>query len=123
MKLTAISNLVCQCPPCRGFTPVLAEFYSELKASNEDDLEIVFVSSDHDKPSFREYFVKEMPWTAVPFDNAAERQNLSSKFGVRGIPAFIIVDPKTGRVIDADGRTTVAQANGNVSRALAKWHA
>ena len=39
------------CPPCRGFTPKLAEAYQKLKA-NGKELEIVFVSSDRDQHSF-----------------------------------------------------------------------
>ena len=33
------------CPPCRGFTPVLAEFYNEANESDKQ-VEIVFVSLD-----------------------------------------------------------------------------
>lgn len=55
------------CPPCRGFTPQLAEFYKKMKAgSNGANFELVFVSSDRDEESFKEYF-NEMPWLAVPF--------------------------------------------------------
>ena len=52
------------CGPCRGFTPQLAKWYSE--SAGRDLLEIVFVSSDSDEPSFREYY-GEMPWLALPF--------------------------------------------------------
>ena len=52
------------CPPCRGFTPQLAARYKASAAAKE--IEVVFVSSDKDDPSFREYFAS-MPWTAVPF--------------------------------------------------------
>merc|ERR1712154_246759 len=34
------------CPPCRLFTPLLTEFYSDLVTSGGEPLEIVFVSSD-----------------------------------------------------------------------------
>ena len=43
------------CPPCRGFTPQLAEQYKKLKAKGKD-FEIVFASSDRDEASFKEYF-------------------------------------------------------------------
>merc|ERR1712022_17660 len=53
------------CPPCRGFTPKLAEAYTQhLKAKN---LEVVFVSSDQDAGAFRSYY-NSMPWLALPFD-------------------------------------------------------
>eukprot|EP00972_Heterocapsa_arctica_P035893 5280495-Heterocapsa_arctica.AAC.1 len=39
------------CPPCRGFTPQLAEWYkNHLKAKG---LEVVFVSSDRDEAAFK----------------------------------------------------------------------
>ena len=81
-----ICALESQCPPCRGFTPVLAEFYDEVTASTTD-LEIVFVSSDSDKSSFDEYF-GTMPWKALPF-GSAQKEVLSAKFGVRGIPTLV----------------------------------
>merc|ERR1711924_115969 len=58
------------CPPCKGFTPKLAEWYeSNLKAKG---LEVVFVSSDRDESSFKEYF-GEMPWLALPYSERAVR--------------------------------------------------
>ena len=107
------------CPPCRGFTPVLAEFYSDVVAANENDLEIVFVSSDSDQHAFDEYY-GEMPWVSVPF--GAEAQNtLGTKYGVRGIPTFIVIDGADGSTKDKDGRQTVTGAKGNINAALAKW--
>ena len=56
------------CPPCRGFTPKLAEFY---KAHHLDKkFEIVFVSSDKNEEGFKEYY-SEMPWLALPFSERA----------------------------------------------------
>jgi len=33
------------CPPCRSFSPVLAEIYAEL-TKEEEPLEVIFVSED-----------------------------------------------------------------------------
>jgi len=45
---------------------MLAELYSHLKEEYPTHgLEIVFVSSDRDLPSFEDYF-RSMPWMAVP---------------------------------------------------------
>lgn len=57
------------CPPCRAFTPQLAQWYRTVKdGPNGNKFEIVFVSSDRDQGSFDEYF-KEMPWHALPFQD------------------------------------------------------
>jgi hypothetical protein len=44
-----LSVCLVRCPPCRGFTPLLAAFYDCMAEDSEleDALEIVFVSSDH----------------------------------------------------------------------------
>mmetsp|Transcript_106432 Transcript_106432/g.227284 ORF Transcript_106432/g.227284 Transcript_106432/m.227284 type:complete len:428 (+) Transcript_106432:113-1396(+) len=92
------------CPPCRGFTPQLAEWYTKsLKAKG---LEVVFVSSDRDEASFKEYF-KEMPWLALSFEDRKRKEQLSSIFGVNGIPSLVIVGPD-GLTITKEGRGAVA---------------
>ena len=106
------------CPPCRAFTPVLAEFYLNAQEADDSGIEIIFVSSDQDQQSFDEYY-GTMPWTAVPFGSAKIR-DLGSKFSVRGIPSLIILDP-SGNVKDANGRGTVQSARGDVSKALGAW--
>ena len=55
------------CPPCRGFTPMLVDFYGEV-VGQEKPFEIVFVSSDRDANSMKEYMTEtNMPWLAVPY--------------------------------------------------------
>merc|ERR1711920_393819 len=90
------------CPPCRGFTPKLAEFY---KDGLKDKMEIIFVSSDRDESSFNDYF-GEMPWKALPFAKRDEKEKLSKAFGVSGIPSFVVMRPD-GTTITTDGRSKV----------------
>lgn len=93
------------CPPCRGFTPKLAEWYSaSLQAKG---MEIVFVSSDKDDNAFKEYF-KEMPWLALPYSDRAAKEKLSKQFKVQGIPSFVILGPD-GKTITTDGRSVVSK--------------
>lgn len=55
------------CPPCKGFTPKLVDFYNKLKEKDDNSkFEIVFVSWDKDESTFTEYF-NTMPWLALPF--------------------------------------------------------
>ena len=55
------------CPPCKAFTPKLVELYKKLKETR-DDVELVFVSSDRDEASFKEYY-GEMPWMALDYSD------------------------------------------------------
>merc|ERR1711904_410245 len=92
------------CPPCRGFKPQLAEWYTKDLKTN--GLEVVFVSSDKDEEQFKDYF-KEMPWLALDFEDRKRKAQLSGMFGVRGIPALVIVD-KDGSVITKEGRGAIS---------------
>ena len=106
------------CPPCRGFTPVLAEFYEELKG-DAADIEIVFVSSDRDEASYDSYY-GSMPWVSLPFSQQGKKGELASKFGVSGIPKLVILNAD-GTLKDSDGRNTVVSSQGNVSKAYEGW--
>merc|ERR1719502_1092076 len=89
------------CPPCRGFTPKLAESHTKMVAAGKK-WDIVFASSDRDKAAFDEYLA-EMPWKAFPHGD--ERKDaLDEMFGVSGIPTLVVLDPKTGKVITKGGR-------------------
>jgi nucleoredoxin len=92
------------CPPCRGFTPQFAEWYT--KDLKKKGLEVVFVSSDQDEAAFKEYF-GEMPWLAVPFANKDVKKALDKKFKVQGIPSVVILSPD-GELITKDGRSAVS---------------
>lgn len=92
------------CPPCRGFTPMLAQFYKTLKAKRTD-FEIVFVSSDRDEKAFEGY-LGEMPWVALPFSDRDQKGKLSQKYSVTGIPTLVVVD-SAGELITREGRRKV----------------
>ena len=101
------------CPPCRAFTPSLVKF----RDANQEDFEIVFVSSDKD-PGAQMNYMKEtnMKWLTMKH-RSKEANALGKKYGVRGIPALIIVSPE-GEIITKDGRS---QVSSNPKGALASW--
>ncbi|RWR79474.1 putative nucleoredoxin 1 [Cinnamomum micranthum f. kanehirae] len=76
------------CGPCQRFTPTFVEAYKELYAKG--DFEAVFVSTDKDEESFKEYFAK-MPWLAIPFSDSTTRRRLNDLFKVRGIPHLVFL--------------------------------
>lgn len=94
------------CPPCRGFTPQLAEWYT--KDLNGKGLEVVFISSDRSEDDFKDYY-KEQPWLALPFSARDKKAALSTKYKVEGIPALVIINPEDGSVITKDGRSSVSR--------------
>jgi nucleoredoxin len=95
------------CGPCRSFTPQLAELYKKLTDAGKP-FEIIFISSDRDEASFDEYR-HEMPWVALPFVKRENKEELSSRFGVSGIPSLIILDGiKTGKLINDAARESVS---------------
>jgi len=87
------------CPPCRRFTPKLAEAYNKHTKAGKS-LEIVFVSSDRGENDFQEYY-NIMPWLALPYADRKKKNKLSKIFDVQGIPRLVLVDPKTGLATNA----------------------
>jgi len=95
------------CPPCRQFTPALAEAYRQSRKHGEGgSVEVIFVSSDRSQEDMANYMKEShADWLAVPFGSPAN-QVLSSHFGVRGIPAVKVVG-RDGTTISAEGRQEV----------------
>ena len=104
------------CPPCRGFTPKLAETYNTINQSSKK-FEVVFVSGDNNEEQFNEYF-ESMPWLAIPLGDK-RINSLNQLFKVQGIPHLVIVDPKNGQVINDNGRSAVS---GDPNGEKFPWH-
>jgi nucleoredoxin len=96
------------CPPCRGFTPALANFYNHMKQTRGDVFEVVFVSSDQDESQWSQYF-SEMPWLALPFADRSRKQAISNQYGVTGIPTLVLLDARSGGCISQNARMNVVQ--------------
>merc|ERR1712183_1202371 len=97
------------CPPCRGFTPQLAEKYKQLQEAGKK-FEIVFASSDQDEDQFKKYHA-EMPGLAIPYSERELKESLSDEHECEGIPYLVILDGQTGKTITQDGRDEVSRAN------------
>jgi len=97
------------CPPCRGFTPKLAEKYNDLIAENKQ-FDIVFVSSDRDSNSAAEYFA-EMPWKMLKYEDRDTKALLGELYNVSGIPTLVLIDLASGKLISTDGRSDLFSKN------------
>lgn len=103
-KTVAIYFSAHWCPPCRMFTPELVSFYNGVSKS---EFEIVFVSFDRSQEAMKGYMTEvKMPWLAVPY-GSEKIEALAREFGVRGIPALIVLD-ENGKVVTKNGRGDVS---------------
>jgi len=120
-KVVALYFSAHWCPPCKAFTPVLRKFYETLKGTGEQ-VEIVFVSGDRSEQEFVDYFRNEHgDWLAVDF-SAEERNSLSDKYQVKGIPTLIVVNGKGENVVpDARKDVAGAQSAAAIQAAYAEW--
>ncbi len=86
------------CPPCRKEVPKVVAAYKKL---NSRGFEIVGVSLDQSKESLTA-FLKEhdMTWPQF-FDGKGWKNEISSRFGIDGIPAMWLID-KQGNVVTKD---------------------
>ena len=72
-KVIAVYFSAHWCPPCRSFTPKLANFYGKVKQSqNGDKFELIFLSSDRTEEEFKEY-LGQMPWYSLSYDKRSEK--------------------------------------------------
>ena len=88
------------CPPCKKYTPELAQAYAA--SERKDEVAIVFVSSDRDENAFTEYYA-EMPFAALPYEAQEKKSSLSSKYDVKGIPSLVLLDGD-GNLVNGDIR-------------------
>uniref|UniRef100_A0A0G4FGI9 Thioredoxin domain-containing protein n=1 Tax=Chromera velia CCMP2878 TaxID=1169474 RepID=A0A0G4FGI9_9ALVE len=109
-KVVALYVSAHWCPPCRAFTPQLADLYRKLQGGGKP-FEVIFVSCDQNQSGFDEYF-SSMPWKALPFEERATKGQISATFGIRGIPACVLLEvSKMGsyRMFDREGRSTISR--------------
>ncbi|KAL9244059.1 hypothetical protein vseg_017871 [Gypsophila vaccaria] len=101
------------CLPCTKFTPKLISIYQKIKQNivttqvnnpDNEEFEIVFVSSDRDKPSFDSYF-ETMPWLALPFGDPNIKE-LAKHFDIRDIPSLVILG-RDGKTLSKQGRNLI----------------
>lgn len=77
-----------------------------MKAADKQ-FEMVFVSSDSDKATFKSYWEEQADWLALQYDQRTEKEQMSEVFGVRGIPTLAVVDLATGKTITTKARGNV----------------
>ncbi|KAF0714817.1 Aste57867_3669 [Aphanomyces stellatus] len=104
------------CPPCKAFTPMLADTYEQFIEDDHNDFALVFVSSDKQVSQFDEYYA-EMPFFALPYSDRAQKDVLAKKFEVKTIPTLAFLN-EAGELVTTEGRNLVQNARGQPTRVL-----
>jgi Thioredoxin domain-containing protein len=95
------------CPPCRMFTPTLAEFYNKLNTPAKQ-VEVIFATLDENKKEYDDYYSK-MPWLSIDFNDKDLISVLSTKYGIQTIPTVVLVNEK-GEALSKDCRNEVVNS-------------
>ena len=90
-------------PPSRIFTSTLNDSFYEVVNESGKIAEVIFVSDDRAENHFERNF-KKMPWYGIPYNNKQVIQTLKSRFSVHDLPTLVVVDPKTLKIVDHEGR-------------------
>ncbi|XP_035464604.1 nucleoredoxin-like protein 2 [Scophthalmus maximus] len=96
------------CPPCRDFTPVLCDFYTELVEESDPpaQFEIVFVSSDKSSDDMVEYYHDvHGDWLALAWTDEYKHE-LKQRYKITAVPKLVIVK-ENGDVITDKGRKQI----------------
>ncbi|NXS08510.1 NXNL1 protein, partial [Neodrepanis coruscans] len=100
------------CPRCRGFAPLLKDFFQRLTdefyVERSSQLVLVYVSRDETEEQ-QSSFLRSMPrrWLALPFGDALGRE-LERRFSVSELPAVVVLTP-TGKVLVANAVEEIRQ--------------
>lgn len=109
------------CPYCRAFEPLMRDIYQKVKGADPNDTEIVYLSTDENDEKFGEY-ASAMPWSAMPFNKAQGNGEpplayvrkkvieatgkpqgiLGAKYGVKSVPTVVVLDGRTGEIVNED---------------------
>ena len=104
------------CGPCRNFTPQLIGIYEECKRK-QIDFEVIFISADHNEKEFLSYYESMRHiWCTIAYDDSS-RENIQGMFQVNGIPRLVILNSKSGKVID----NNVLQSGGINIQKVQDW--
>jgi thiol-disulfide isomerase/thioredoxin len=100
-KVVLIDFWATWCGPCRAEIPNILANYQKYHSAG---FEVIAISVDRDLDELMSFVKDENPpWVVLADKHPNNRESMANKFGISGIPAFILVGPD-GKVLDIDCR-------------------
>jgi thiol-disulfide isomerase/thioredoxin len=94
-KVVLVDFWATWCGPCRAEIPNILKNWDKYHG---DGFEVMAVSVDEDLDALETFVGEEKPpWTVVADNHPKNKNSMAAKFGIRGIPAFILIG-KDGKV-------------------------
>jgi thiol-disulfide isomerase/thioredoxin len=110
-KVVLVDFWATWCGPCRAEIPNILKNW---ETHHDAGFEVIAISVDDDLNELESFVAEEKPpWTVVADNHPNNRKSMAARFGIRGIPAFILV----GR----DGKVATVHCRGErLGQSLAK---
>ena len=94
-KVVLVDFWATWCGPCLAEIPNIMQNWNKY---HDDGFEVIAISVDGDREALRTFLAEEqLPWTVVEDNHPRNTQKMGAKYGIRGIPTFILLG-QDGRV-------------------------
>ena len=94
-KVVLVDFWATWCGPCLAEIPNILQNW---KKYHDDGFEVIAISVDRDLEALHDFVNQEQPpWTVVADNHPNNTKSMGAKYGIRGIPAFILIG-KDGQV-------------------------